>query len=385
MDTQMFQTFMDWKVNPQCEEQKLKVTFFDENIIAKQNRYALSDKKRTPFLDDTQTMAKSNKAYAFRLETAEQLELSKIGDYFLTNYNWFSLHKTSHDVFGKGYYYGLFPEFSQCSFPPIKSIAPNLLEETEIMIKESYKPSIPLNAKLEEKSSQDIFIYTTWIEMWIATFWQQDESEKAFRFEQMVDIIMIKMSRKYLDVNQDLYVLIMQTLYKYGTSNMVIKFYEKVIKAKCRFNSIVFALYSKAYCSYKKSITFVKHTSKSEPKKEISQMYLFNQLVSGRTPNFAWLFDGSSIDIESHSYKKRANKLKNRTYFLPSEKNKTLWDICRVSCSQACTNCGKMMFDDANSALTARADVRCKHCNRMNTLKIEISLGASTFISEVIF
>lgn len=74
------------------------------------------------------------------------------------------------------------------------------------------------------------YVYITWIYMWCATLWMQDEREKYFRLMQVLQVI-AKLKAEYIQRPQlDLFFLLIETSFHYGTMKMTQKIYETLPK-----------------------------------------------------------------------------------------------------------------------------------------------------------
>jgi hypothetical protein len=93
----------------------------------------------------------------------------------------------------RGFRYHLSPEFNPTLFPKLDSslIAENLIESAELTFKSTqYLPSISKKTAKSNISNEEC-IFIMWIGIWCATLWNQDESEKMFRLEQMFDVLFL--------------------------------------------------------------------------------------------------------------------------------------------------------------------------------------------------
>ena len=74
------------------------------------------------------------------------------------------------------------------------------------------------------------YVYITWIYMWCATLWMQDEREKFFRLMQVLRVI-ADLKADFIQRPQlDLFFLLIEASYKHGNMKMTQKIYDTLPK-----------------------------------------------------------------------------------------------------------------------------------------------------------
>ena len=87
----------------------------------------------------------------------------------------------------------------------------------------------PINIPYVSRT-EGTYVYITWIYMWCATLWMQDEREKYFRLMQVLQVI-AKLKAEYIQRPQlDLFYLLIETSFHYGNMKMTQKIYETLPK-----------------------------------------------------------------------------------------------------------------------------------------------------------
>ena len=129
-----------------------------------------------------------------------------------------------------GYSYHLIPEFNYRLFLNlnITGVAENLIENAQNHFRNAQNlPRISFTKRMPAETNE-YKIYITWLGIWCGTLWYHHPQEKMFRLEQVFDVLGI-MTFRGIPPTLDIFQLIMQTSFKHGTPEMVVKTYEMML------------------------------------------------------------------------------------------------------------------------------------------------------------
>ena len=92
-----------------------------------------------------------------------------------------------------------------------------------------------LNRTLEMKN----YIYLTWLEIWAFTFQCNEQQEKFYRFDQMLDVL-----DKVIHHEMNILNLMFDALNKYGKPDMMLKLYQKLLQLKINPSTFIYDIIS---------------------------------------------------------------------------------------------------------------------------------------------
>lgn len=190
-ETQQFVDFIYKRMIPKDSKEKLEILFFDENIIEKNNRKLFSKKLGTTFIHTNNYDIKN----VYQVTKHRSISEKEI-EFFRTAENRREALKYGQEVtFENGEIF-----FSYPYFPTLMSdfyiqnsikqylLPPNLSDELEPINVESVSISHLANVSIHQTEMEN-FIYLCWLQLWAMTFWYQEEEERRYRFQQLLQVL----------------------------------------------------------------------------------------------------------------------------------------------------------------------------------------------------
>lgn len=83
------------------------------------------------------------------------------------------------------------------------------------------------------------YLYLTWLEIWAFTFWYNDNTEKYYRFDQMLDVL-----DKVIHHEMNIFNLMFNVLNKHGEPQMMFKLYQKLLQLKINPSTFIYNIIS---------------------------------------------------------------------------------------------------------------------------------------------
>ena len=247
IETKMFKNFL-YRKYKNLDEDKFKFLFFDESIVEKKSKKFFSSVKNI----------KKNFIEFKNVQITHTYECEQTKDFSDVEYNYIKDNKNElikyyqcYDEEKKTFTYKIFPKFlyDDKFLQPIENTNPN----NSPIISEYKKKYCEALAKLEEEKlfykiySGDFtnfylfnpydeclpeeveeILCLLWLRVFCFTFYYCEEHEKIHRFYEMIkNMNKITKVKKYL-YEDNILQLIVATLVKYGTEQMVVKFLENI-------------------------------------------------------------------------------------------------------------------------------------------------------------
>ena len=139
--------------------------------------------------------------------------------------------------------YILFPELNFdifCNNENVNDyfVPPDYSEEMEALNIELISHSSmgqSINNALEMKN----YLYLTWLEIWAFTFWYIDKPERAYRFNQMLDIV-----DKVIHHEMNIFNLMFDVLNQQNENEMILKLYQKLLQKKINPSTFIYNIIS---------------------------------------------------------------------------------------------------------------------------------------------
>jgi len=267
VETQMFNDFIFKKMIPKDINDKLEILFFDEYINKKNNKKLFSKNKPIIFLNSKEYEYKEN----ISIPKVRELNKKEKKRYSDTNYiinnlllaqevvienqnevidlykdnDIFNDENKAKNIESKNYYfhYLLFPKFNKdfFNFPSYEYYS-----YTNSMVKDINRINTDLLAishnngeTVYEEGALD-YIYLTYLEAWGYSYYYQENLERYYRFEQMLDILN-KIKHHEIEIINILF----EALNKFQEKDKIIKLYDKILTYKITPNSFIYSIIGK--------------------------------------------------------------------------------------------------------------------------------------------
>jgi len=228
MTSQSFNKFIEQKVNPTDFKEVAEITFFDEHIDAKFNRYAISNllgtKKATPFLNDKSNLV--SKVY-----TVPEVDTANIPP---------SFKNSARSSLIQEFDYGLLN--LECPFRKPPSLT-NHYQEIG-----SKLPQLNVESgsrRSNNHTPDDTCIYIVWFAMWCALLGSQDPAERSFRFGEVLTMLE-RMNNTPEPPWRSIYTMILGFLNKYCEPATVYRFIEFMKENGIKPDAYILSIYSQA-------------------------------------------------------------------------------------------------------------------------------------------
>ena len=254
VETQMFTDFIYKKMIPKNIDEKMEILLFDECIIRKKNKMKLT--KNTPFLkskeyEHTQTFKipeteplTDEEKYKFEnreyiLDNLLKGQYIKKKESIINNIN-NNIIKDNEDIIIN---YFVFPKFNEDYFEDTKSeyfSFSSLKEDIHYTNTDVLSKSENINFKEIENKSMLNYIYLTYIELWGYSFWYHENTEKKYKFRQLLNII-----DKINNHEIELYNLLFESLNKNNDEDKILELYDKLFSHKISPSSYIYSLIDK--------------------------------------------------------------------------------------------------------------------------------------------
>ena len=267
VETQMFNDFIFKKMIPKDINDKLEVLFFDEYINKKNNKKLFSKNKPIIFLNSKEYEYKDNITIP-RVRELNKKEKKRYNDtnYILKNLllaqevrienkneiidlyedkDIFNDENKSENLESKNYYfhYLLFPKFNKdfFNFPSYEYYS-----YTNSMAKDINRINTDLLA-ISHNNGETVYdegtldyIYLTYLEAWGYCYYYQENIERYYRFEQMLDVLN-KIKHHEIEIINILF----EALNKFQEKDKIIKLYDKILTYKITPNSFIYSIIGK--------------------------------------------------------------------------------------------------------------------------------------------
>ena len=203
-----------------------------------------------------------------------------------------------------------------------------------------------LNRTMEMKN----YIYLTWLEIWAFTFQCNEQQEKFYRFDQMLDVL-----DKVIHHEMNILNLMFDTLNKYGQPQMLLKLYQKLLQLKINPSTFIYDIISNILD--KKQI---KNLLDEMKKKKSSKKLKFNNYNIKNFRQRTFLSIDDNLPLET--------------------KPKFYYDYNCISCSEEINlySICKYFEGIRNDILW----VKCKKCGEYNLPKIQVKFGLDYIITH---
>ena len=297
-ETQMFNDFIFKKMIPKDINDKLEVLFFDEYINKKNNKKLFSKNKPIVFLNSKEYEYKEN----ISIPKVRELNKKEKKRYNDTNYvqnnlllaqeiiignqnekidlyeekDIFNEENKTEDIESKKYYfhYLLFPKFNKdfFNFPSYEyySYTNSMAKDINRINTDLLAISYNNGETLYEEGTLD-FIYLAYLEAWGYSYYYQENIERYYRFEQMLDVLN-KIKHHEIEIINILF----EALNKFKEKDKIIKLYDKILTYKINPNSFIYSIIGKLSKIQEEELEmifdktyFLRRTFKSENEKYI--------------------------------------------------------------------------------------------------------------------
>ena len=96
-----------------------------------------------------------------------------------------------------------------------------------------------LGQNMDRNLEMKNYLYLTWLEIWAFTFWYNDNTEKHYRFDQMLDVL-----DKVIHHEMNIFNLMFDVLNKHGEPQMMLKLYQKLLQLKINPSTFIYNIIS---------------------------------------------------------------------------------------------------------------------------------------------
>ncbi len=229
-ETQIFGDFIYLRMIPKNSKEKLRILRFDEKINENSNNSKYG-KNGGIFTNTTEyDFVNTSPIQPPRPLSKSEIEFYKVkkNRKKLISYGVVvSYNESDHKIY---FNYPIFPKLTNLLFllDTIKDYFPpqNYNEELDVInddiISKSHLADVSI--RLDDMKK---YIYLCWIQLWALTFWYCEESEKKYRFQELIKIIEISSCYE-----MEIFNLLFEVLSKHGKENMVLKLYDVLLKKK---------------------------------------------------------------------------------------------------------------------------------------------------------
>ena len=193
------------------------------------------------------------------------------------------------------------------------------------------------------------YLYLTWLEIWAFTFWYNDNGEKHFRFNQMLDVL-----DKVVHHEMNILNLMFEVLNKHGEPQMMLKLYQKLLQLKINPSTFIYDIMSNVLD--KKQIKGLIE----EMKKNASKSLKFTDYNEKNNRERTFLSINDNLPLET--------------------KPKFYYDYYCISCPERINlylTCKK--FEGIKNDILW---VKCKKCEEYNLPKITVKFGLEFLTSK---
>ena len=199
-----------------------------------------------------------------------------------------------------------------------------------------------LGQNMDRNLEMKNYLYLTWLEIWAFTFWYNDNTEKYYRFDQMLDVL-----DKVIHHEMNIFNLMFDVLNKHGEPQMMFKLYQKLLQLKINPSTFIYNIISNILD--KKQIKNLA----DEMKKNSSKQLKFNDYYEKKYRERTFLSINDNLPLDT--------------------KPKFYYDYLCISCNQKINllNICKDFQNIRNDILW----VKCKHCQDYYLPKIIVKFG----------
>ena len=227
-ETQIFGDFIYLRMIPKNSKEKLRILRFDEKINENSNNSKYG-KNGGIFTNTTEyDFVNTSPIQPPRPLSKSEIEFYKVkkNRKKLISYGVVvSYNESDHKIY---FNYPIFPKLTNLLFllDTRKDYFPpqNYNEELDVInddiISKSHLADVSI--RLDDMKK---YIYLCWIQLWALTFWYCEESEKKYRFQELIKII-----EKSSCYEMEIFNLLFEVLSKYGKDTMVLKLYDVLLK-----------------------------------------------------------------------------------------------------------------------------------------------------------
>ena len=195
-----------------------------------------------------------------------------------------------------------------------------------------------VNRNIEMKN----YLYLTWLEIWAFTFSNNENREKHYRFDQMLDVL-----DKVIHHEMNIFNLMFDVLNKHGELEMMLRLYQKLLQLKINPSTFIYSIISNIL-------------DKNQMKNLVDEMK-----------------KNSSKQLKFNDYNKKNNR--ERT-FLSINDNLPLETKPKFYYDYDCIDCGKKinLYKICKDFQGIKNDVlwvKCNNCGEYNLPKIIVKFG----------
>ena len=403
LNTQMFIELIYKRMMPKDSREKVEALFFEEKIYVKKSKINIFNNPTD------QTILLSSTEYDYNKNNIEIIDLSKstknsneIINYIIDNKNDYMFNI---DCLSKGFYIAKNKSNNNTILKYTYYLFPLLINEKIFKVNKNnfhvgkplYKDIEKINSKIVNKmhlKQENRKIKNTEIEndnnlsyliLWSLTFWYTDKEERAFRYNQMIEVLE-RIESHEIEICE----MLMETVAKYGTENNIRLLYKKFIKRKLNPSWKIFSLASK----------YLKTTNKHSLPISKSQ----NNFFKITKKDFELLkskYETNSRNESFYNKKKKVSTFRLRTLKnLEIDENIISEDVeflayseCRycknsINLAKLCSNLSLAKFKTDKK--TGVDKIKCpnktknnKYCDRHSEQKINFQYGVELFNQDI--
>jgi pentatricopeptide repeat protein len=137
------------------------------------------------------------------------------------------------------------------------------------------------------------YLYLTWLEIWAFTFWYNDNTEKHYRFDQMLDVL-----DKVIHHEMNIFNLMFDVLNKHGEPQMMLKLYQKLLQLKINPSTFIYNIISNILD--KKQIKNLAYEMKKNSSKQLKFKDYYEK--NNRERTFLSINDNLPLDTKQKFY-----------------------------------------------------------------------------------
>ena len=196
------------------------------------------------------------------------------------------------------------------------------------------------------------YVYLAYVEMWGYSYYYQSDSEKDYRFQQLIEIL-----DKVYHHEIEIFNLLFNSLIKFQEEEKIMKLYERLLSYKITPNSEIYSIVGK----------IIDKQKKKKNKEEIDKNKNYNDIEK--------ILMSSNISSKD----KLDFELQRRTFRDETEK-KILGDLVCFNTSQFCPECSQLIDIEALSLdnKNIKKDAlwaKCPSCNKYILPQFSVKLG----------
>ncbi|CDW84381.1 UNKNOWN [Stylonychia lemnae] len=412
LSNQLFMNFISQQSVNNYNNIQCSVMHFNESIQKLQDGETIAPFRRSlPFLvDKTQDIKETHIAPPVQFS---KFSIQELKDSYLMNPDLpqlYPLEINLDEESNSGFRYLIFPILNQRLYESpkvfrIECLAANLERQLQTNWRTESRPqykslfqrqkiNIPQVSKFE-----GTYVHITWIYVWCATLWMQDDREKFFRLMQVLQVV-AKLKADFIQRPQlDLFFLLIETSFQYGNMKMTQKIYETLQKYDLKPDARIQQRYfqhlkitqkrqeKQAKISPKKTnnistnnITFRKSDIVFGSKKE-SIINDRNQKLNQKDQQF--------LNPNSRFYRqvKYQQQFRQRTFKTKEDVN-ILFDEVKLKLQEQCNNCsGQLLAAQLRKAIEKQhmlsqrngkpqVAALCTYCGReIETPQLKVTIG----------